>query len=88
MTMRYTVEIETRAAREIRALPKREQARVLARIEELAGTPRPVGCIKLAGTSAWRIRSGVYRIIYHILDKRLLITVVRVAHRRDVYRGL
>jgi mRNA interferase RelE/StbE len=85
--MPYTVEIDTRAAREIRALPRRDQRRVIARAEALAHSPRPPGCVKLSGASGlWRIRVGVYRIIYQIQDDRLVVTVLRVGHRRDVYR--
>jgi mRNA interferase RelE/StbE len=51
--------------------------------------PRPPGCVKLSGTeNLWRFRMGVYRIIYTIQDDRLLVTVVRVGHRRDVYRDM
>jgi mRNA interferase RelE/StbE len=83
------VEIDTKAAREIRALPKNDQAFVLSRVEALAENPRPPGCVKLAGGSGlWRIRSGVYRIIYQVEDKQVLVTIIKVAHRRDVYRGL
>lgn len=85
--MRYRIEIDTRAAREIRALPRREQRRIVSRIEALAEDPRPAGCAKLSGEPGlWRVRSGVYRIIYHIEDARLLVTVIKVGHRRDVYR--
>jgi len=87
--MRYTVDIDTKAAREIRALPRRQQARVMAKADALANNPRPAGCVKLAGPSGlWRIRSGDYRIIYQIQDDRVVVTVVKVAHRREVYRGL
>ena len=87
--MGYTVEIDTKAAKEIRALPRQEQGRIIARIESLADLPRPSGCVKLAGASGlWRIRSGDYRIVYQIEDDRLLITVVKVGHRREVYRGM
>jgi len=84
----YQVEVDTKAAREIRALPRQEQARIIGRIEGLARNPRPAGCVKLSGESGlWRVRSGTYRIIYQIADARLLVTVVKVGHRRDVYRG-
>jgi mRNA interferase RelE/StbE len=87
--MCYSVEIDTKAAREIRVLPRADQARILARAMALANDPRPPGCVKLAGASGlWRIRSGDYRIIYQILETRLLISVVKIGHRRDVYRGL
>ncbi len=86
--MAYRVEIDAKAAREIRAVPRQDQQRITLRIQALAGNPRPPGCVKLAGGSnLWRIRVGVYRIIYQIQDSRLVIVVVRVGHRRDVYRG-
>jgi mRNA interferase RelE/StbE len=87
--MRYAVEIDTRASREIRALPRPEQRRIIAKAQSLADNPRPAGSVKLLGaTKLWRIRSGVYRIVYQIQDERVLVTIVRVAHRRDVYRRL
>lgn len=87
--MRYAVHIDTRAAREIEAIQLRDRDRVLARIRALANDPRPPGCAKLSGSAGlWRIRAGDYRIIYHIVDDRLVVIVVKVAHRRDVYRGL
>lgn len=87
--MPYTVEIDTKAAKEIRALPRQDQRRIIAKAQALGGNPRPPGCVKLSGVSRlWRIRVGVYRIIYQIEDDRLLVTVVRVGHRRDVYRDV
>jgi mRNA interferase RelE/StbE len=87
--MRHTVEIDTRAAKEIRDLPRHEQGRVVAKIQALAVNPRPPGCVKLTGASGlWRIRSGVYRIVYRVQDEWVLVTIVRVAHRREVDRGI
>ena len=87
--MRYSIEIDTKAVREIRALPRRDQALVVAKIESLALNPRPAGCTKLAGGAGlWRVRSGDFRVIYLIQDSRLIITVVKVGNRRDVYRGI
>ena len=87
--MRYAVELDTRAAKEIRALPNPERGRILSKVEALAENPRPPGCVKLSGPSRlWRIRSGVYRIVYQIQDVRLVVLVVRVAHRAKVYRGI
>lgn len=61
MSMPYTVEIDTKAAREIRELPRADQRRIIAKAEALAIDPRPSGCVKLSGTSGlWRVRSGVY----------------------------
>jgi mRNA interferase RelE/StbE len=85
---RYTVEIARRAVKSITALPRSEQQRVRAAIDLLAGEPRPPGCAKLAGEdSVYRVRIGDYRILYEVIDARLVVHVVRVGHRRDVYRG-
>ncbi len=87
--MPYKVEIDTKAAREIRALPRQDQQRIISKAQALADNPRPAGCVQLSGSAdLWRIRAGVYRIIYQIQDDRLLVTVVRAGHRRDVYRGV
>jgi mRNA interferase RelE/StbE len=82
----FAVEFTTASAREIRKLPKDVRSKVLNAIETLSGDPRPRGARKLVGEDiAWRLRTGDYRIIYEIVDTTLTITVVRVAHRREVY---
>ena len=84
--MAWRIEIKASAAKEIAALPRREQRRVVRAIESLADDPRPAGARKLVGgEDAYRVRAGDYRIIYQILDKVLVVHVVRVGHRRDVY---
>ena len=84
---RYTVEIARRAVKAIARLPRREQHRVRAAIDLLADEPRPPGCVALAGEeSVYRVRVGDHRILYEIIDARLVIHVVRVAHRREAYR--
>ena len=88
MTSRYRVEIARRALRCLRALERRDQQRVRAAIDLLADNPRPPGCVALIGEpNAYRVRVGVYRIGYEVLDDRLVIQVVRVGRRRDVYRS-
>lgn len=83
----YSVEFTSAAAREIRKLPKTVRTRLLDDIEALADDPRPHGARKLSGTvRAWRIRAGDHRVIYEIEDDVLVVTVVRAAHRREVYR--
>ncbi len=84
----YSVLIKPSAAKEIEAVDqKRERQRIVARILSLADEPRPVGCERLAGENdRYRIRMGRYRIVYSIADDELLVLVVRVAHRKDVYR--
>jgi mRNA interferase RelE/StbE len=82
----YEVEFLSSALKEVSRLPPRDARRVMDRALLLAGDPRPRGCVKLQGTGRYRIRQGVYRVIYEIRDEVLLITVVMVAHRRDAYR--
>jgi mRNA interferase RelE/StbE len=84
----YSVELKRSAAREIEALPLRERRQIVERIGRLADDPRPRGCEKLAGGERYRVRQGDYRIVYTIEDALLTIWVVKVGHRRDVYRGL
>ena len=84
----YTVEISRRAVKAIAGLERAGQLRVQAAIDLLAGEPRPPGCVKLVGeASAYRVCVGDYRIVYEVIDDRLVIQVVRVGHRRDVYRS-
>jgi mRNA interferase RelE/StbE len=83
----YRVQIARRAVKTIAALPRREQQRIRAAIDLLADTPRPPGCVALAGEDhTYRVRVGDYRILYEVLDAELVIHVVRVGHRRGVYR--
>ena len=82
----YSVEIKRSAAKEIEALPPKDRRRVVTKIEGLSRNPRPPGCEKLSGQEKYRLRHGDYRILYEIIDQRLLVTVVRVGNRRDVYR--
>ena len=85
---RYRVEVARRAIKALAALPRQEQQRVRAAIDLLADNPRPPGCAKLTGEDdTYRVRVGVYRIVYEVLDDRLLIQVIRIGHRRDIYRG-
>ena len=85
---RYTVEISRQAVKAIARLERADQLRIRAAIDLLAGEPRPPGCVKLAGeVSAYRVRVSDYRIVYDVIDDRLVIHVVRVGHRRDIYRN-
>lgn len=84
---RYAVDFTAGAAKEIRKLDAGARRRILVSIEELASDPRPTGCKKLAGEqNAWRIRIADYRVLYEIHDDVLTVIVVRVAHRREVYK--
>ena len=84
--IRYDIRIKPSAEKEIRDLPKEMRKRVISMITRLADDPRPPGAAKLSGQSAYRVRVGRYRIVYSIFDRELVVDVVRVAHRRDVYR--
>ena len=85
---RYEVLIKPSAVKEIEAIShKKDRQRVALRISRLAEDPRPPGCQKLSGNDRYRIRQGVYHIVYSIEDERLIVFVVKVGHRKDVYRG-
>lgn len=83
---KYRLEIKRSAAKELEALPTKDRTRVVARIQALAADPRPVGVEKLSDQERYRIRQGDYRILYEIHDEVLLIMVVKVGNRRDIYR--
>ena len=83
----YSVEWDTKATKELGALEKRERKKILERVAKLGIAPRPSGCKKLHDKeSIYRIRAGDYRVIYQIRDSQLLVLVVKVGNRRDVYR--
>ena len=73
-------------AKDLRAIPAKDVARILKRIEALKIEPRPPGVEKLSGQEKYRIRQDVYRIIYEIKNQELIIVVVKIGHRREVYR--
>jgi mRNA interferase RelE/StbE len=84
--MAYGIRYATGVERTLRRFPRHVQRRVLERIGLLSDNPRPPGSIKLAGRENYRIRVGDYRIIYAIHDDQLIVLVIDVGHRRDVYR--
>ena len=83
----YELVFRKSVAKDLRAFPKQEVKRIMQRIRLLADNPRPTGCEKLSGQERYRVRQGAYRIIYEIEDARLTVLVVKVGHRRDVYRS-
>ena len=84
---RYSIVIKTSAVKEIERIASvDDRRRVVEKIQSLADNPRPRGCEKLVGGERYRVRQCVYRIIYSIEDERLIVHVVKVGHRRDVYR--
>lgn len=85
--MSYRIEIEPSVRRALAKLPKLIATRIIKRLETLAENPRGMGAVKLSGHNAYRVRVGDYRIIYAVLDDRMLVLVVELGHRRDIYRG-
>ena len=82
----YSVGIKRSAAKELEELPLRERRRIVNRISALANDPRPRGCEKLSGEEKYRVRQGSVRVVYEVDDRRSAVTIVKIGHRRDVYR--
>ena len=83
----YNVELAKSAEKELRRIDGRYIPRIFAAVESLAKEPRPVGCKKLSGSDhTYRIRIGTYRVIYDIQESRLLVLVIKIGHRKDVYQ--
>jgi mRNA interferase RelE/StbE len=83
----YSIEVSATAERQIKKLTKRDQHRVINVIKQLRVEPRPRGCRKLrAYDDIYRVRTGVFRILYSVEDDRLLVLVLKVGHRKGVYR--
>ena len=82
----YKIVFRKSVTKDLRSIPNKDVARILQRMEELQEDPRPVGSEKLSGQERYRIRQGVYRIIYEVADGLLVVTVVKVGHRKHVYQ--
>lgn len=84
--MTYAVEILRIAQKQLAKIDRQARSRVVNAIRGLANNPRPSGCKKLSGRPAWRIRVGAYRVIYEVHDEELVVLVVVIGDRKDVYR--
>jgi mRNA interferase RelE/StbE len=84
--VRFELRFKLSVIKDLRGIPKVEVRRLLKRIEALRDDPRPAGCEKLTGRDVYRIRQGVYRIVYSVDDADIVVEVIKVGHRRDVYR--
>lgn len=82
----YKLLLKPSAIKEIEAIPRKERSRIVSKIQGLSENPRPPGCEKLSGEEKYRLRQGWYRIVYSIDDKAREVLVVKVGHRREVYR--
>jgi mRNA interferase RelE/StbE len=83
---RFSLFIKPSAAKEIEAVPKVDRLRIIQRIQGLSADPWPAGYEKLSGDDKYRVRQGNYRMLYAINGSELIVTVVKVAHRREAYR--
>jgi len=83
---RYEISFLASARKQLRAIEPSMSQRLGARIDALADDPRPPSATKLVGSEYWRVRVGDYRVVYDIHDDELIVLVVRIAHRREVYR--
>lgn len=85
----YKIEWKQSARRELKKLPKKVITKIVESVEKLATEPLPVDSRKLSGSNfTYRIRVGDYRIVYSVYSSALVIEIIRVGHRKDVYRGL
>ena len=85
---RYSIRIKKSACKELEAVAtKADRRRITERIQALADNPRPAGSQKLSGRERYRLRQGHYRILYTIESSVLIIHVIKIGHRKDVYRS-
>jgi mRNA interferase RelE/StbE len=83
----YRLVFRKSVAKDLRAIPNHDVRRILSTINTLSENPRGPGCEKLSGQERYRVRQGDYRIIYEIRDDQVVVIVIKVAHRREAYRG-
>ena len=84
---KYKLVFKKSVAKDLRKISKPDVQRILKKIAGLADDPRGEGCLKLSGLELYRVRQGVYRIVYEIRDNELVISVIKISHRSDVYKS-
>jgi mRNA interferase RelE/StbE len=84
---KYKITFKKSVAKDLRVIPKNDIQKILSKIDSLSENPRGEGCIKLSGKENYRVRQGLYRIIYEIKDGLLVVNVVKVAYRTHVYKS-
>jgi mRNA interferase RelE/StbE len=82
----YEIFFKESVWKELKKIPKIDLKKILKRIEELGKNPRPMGCEKLTSHELYRIRQGNYRIVYSIKDNELTVWVIKIGHRKEIYR--
>ena len=83
---KYDISVKKSAVKELEAIPKKELQKIIKKIQSLASDPRPEGSQKLSQREQYRIRQGDYRIIYSIQDDDLTVHIIKVGHRKEIYR--
>jgi len=84
---KYRITFKKSVAKDLRAIPNSDIAKILGKIDTLSENPRGEGCIKISGKEDYRVRQGLYRIVYEIKDDVLVVNVIKVAHRSHVYKS-
>ena len=84
---KYKITFKKSVTKDFKSIPNADMTRILACIDSLAENPRADGCIKLSGRDQYRVRQGLYRIIYEIQDERLVVQVIKIGHRASVYKS-
>ena len=82
----YKLDIKPSAAKELEALPEKDRQRIVTKIRSLKVEPRPPECEKLSGHDLYRVRQGNYRVLYTVQDTDLVVVIITIGHRREVYR--
>ena len=83
---KYRIQVKKSAEKELGKIPKKELLKILEKIESLSDDPHPTGSIKLSNQDKYRVRVGNYRILYKVEDNILTVFVVKIGHRKDIYR--
>lgn len=82
----YKIQIKPSAFKELKKIPKKDLQKITKKILSLSVNPRPAGCEKLSGQEKYRLRQGNYRIVYSIEDDMLIVTIVKIGHRKEIYK--
>jgi len=83
---KYKIEIKESVVKELNSIPKKDLKKIVQKIRSLSDNLRPNGCVKLSGQERYRIRQGDYRILYSIENEILVVYVIKIGHRKEVYR--
>ncbi len=83
---KYEISVKKSAVKELDSIPKKDLIKIVTKIKALSSEPKPQGSQKLSQKEIYRIRQGDYRVIYYIDDDNLIVTIVKVGHRKEIYR--